>query len=121
MFIEARELDPPLFADRPNIHLDYIFINKTLEVNADFTTIESYNGTSMLNRIVLDMRFRVMCQQDYYGADCATYCVAQNDSVNGYYTCNSDGSIRCREGFRNPNNSCSEGELYLSYKTFWLL
>ena len=114
MYIEARELDPPLLAPHPNVHLDYIFINRTLEVNADFTPIESYNGTSMLNRVVLDMRFRVMCMQDYYGADCTRFCVAQNNSVNGYYTCNSDGSIRCRKGFRNPNNSCREGELCLS-------
>ena len=83
-------------------------------MNADFTPRESYNGTSTSNRVVLDMRFRVMCQQDYYGADCTRLCVAQNDSVNGYYTCNSDGSIQCQEGFRNPNNNCSEGELCLS-------
>ena len=111
MFIEAIELDPPPY---PDAHLDYIFISRTLEVNADFTPIESYNGTNTSNRVILDMRFRVMCQQDYYGADCTRFCVAQNDSVNGHYTCKHDGSIQCREGFRNPNNNCSEGELCLS-------
>ena len=44
-----------------------------------------------------------MCQQDYYGVDCTTFCLAQNDDVNGHYTCNSDGSIQCREGFKNPS------------------
>ena len=111
MYIEARELDPP----SDNHPLDNIIISRTLEVNADFTPIERYNGTSMQNRVVLDMSFRVMCQQDYYGADCTRFCVAQNDSVNGYYTCNSsDGSIQCREGFRNPINNCRESELCLS-------
>ena len=80
-------------------------------MNAGFTPIKRYNGTSTSNRVVLDMRFRVMCQQDYYGPDCTRLCRAQNDSVNGYYTCNSDGSIQCREGFRNPSNNCTEGEL----------
>ena len=95
-----------------DIPLDYIFINRELAVSADFTPNEAYNGNNtMRNRVVLDMSFRVMCQQDYYGANCTRFCIAQNDSMNGYYTCNSDGSIQCREGFRNASNSCTEGEL----------
>ena len=94
-----------------DIHLDYIFINRTLAVSAEFTPTETYNGNNVMNRVVLDMRFRVMCQQDYYGADCTRLCMPQNDSVNGYYTCNSDGSIQCREGFRNTSNNCREGKL----------
>ena len=67
-------------------------------MNTNFTGIERYNGISIfLNRTIVDMRFRVMCQQNYYGADCVTFCMDQSDDVdvNGYYTCNSDGSIQC--------------------------
>ena len=113
MYIEARELDPCCTIGLDDVHLDGIFINETLGVNAGFTPIESYNGTNAKNKVVLDMRFRVMCQQDYYGPDCTRLCRAQNDSVNGYYTCDSDGSIQCREGFRNTSNNCTEGELWL--------
>ena len=81
-------------------------------MNTNFTGIERYNGTGLLNSVavIIDMRFRVMSQQDFYGADCATFCLAQNDDVNGYYTCNSDGSIQCREDFNNPSSNCTEGE-----------
>ena len=109
MYIPVRELDPT-GANR-DVSLDFIFINRMLAVSADFTPNETYTGINMMvNRVVLDMRFRVMCQQDYYGADCIRFCIAQNDSENGYYTCNSDGTIQCREGFRNTNNNCREGE-----------
>ena len=120
MYIKAEEVDlvsggSYCDSERQAIApLDDIFINRALEVNTDFTPIESYNGTSTRNRVVLDMRFRVMCQQHYYGADCTRFCVAQNDSVNRYYTCNSDGSFKCREGFRNPDDNCRESELYLA-------
>ena len=62
-------------------------------MNTSYTEMETFTG--ILNRVSLRARFRVMCQQDYYGADCSTFCVAQNhDDVNGHYTCNRrDGSI----------------------------
>ena len=108
LYIKAIEVDPPGF---PDAHLDDIFINRALEVNTNFTGTERHNGTSVfMNRTIVDVRFRVMCQQDYYGADCATFCLAQSDSVNGHYTCNSYGSIQCLEGFKNPSNNCTEGE-----------
>ena len=120
MYIVARELDPCSVACETvithDVFLDNIFINRMLEVNAEFTPIESYNGTNTINRVVLNMRFRVMCQQDYYGADCTRFCQPKNDSVNGYYTCNSDGSFQCREGFRNPSNNCTEGKVCLVYR-----
>ena len=111
MYIPVREIDPPGPADS-DVPLDSIFINRALAVSADFTPNEAYTGiNTMSNRVILDMRFQVMCQQDYYGANCTRFCRAQNDSVNGYYTCNSDGSIQCREGFRNTDNNCTEGDL----------
>ena len=110
MYIPVRELDPPGSADS-DVPLDFIFINRALAVSAYFTPNETYTGiNAMSNRVVLDMRFRVMCQQNYYGANCTRLCIAQNDSVNRYYTCNSDGSIQCREGFRKNSNNCTEGE-----------
>ena len=109
MYIPVRELDPPGSTDS-DVPLDFIFIDRALAVSADFTSNETYTGINMVNRVVLDMIFRVMCQQDYYGANCTRFCRAQNDSVNGYYTCNSDGTILCREGFRNTDNNCREGE-----------
>ena len=105
LYIKARDSDAGLIVDLINgdDDLDNIFIDQTLEVNSGFTQLEEYTG--LLNRVTIQMRLRVMCQQDYYGADRGTFCVAQNDDMNGHYTCNSDGSIQCLEGFENPQNT----------------
>ena len=108
LYIKARDADlgPSLDDD---LGLDDIIIDKALEANTGFTEKEEYTG--VLNRVSLQMRFRVMCQQDYYGADCSTFCVAQNDDVNGHYICNRNGSIQCLEGFENPQNNCRDSKL----------
>ena len=114
LYIKARDADPGFSLDDD---LDDIIIDRTLEANTGFTEKEEYTG--VLNRVSLQMRFRVMCQQDYYGADCGTFCVAQNDDVNGHYTCNRNGSIQCLEGFENPQNNCRDSKLrfeLLNYK-----
>ena len=104
MYVEAIDEDPGSDDD-----LDDIFINRRLEVNTSFTEIGTYSGN--FNRVTIQMSFRVMCQENYYGADCATFCMAQDDDENGHYTCNSDGSIQCLSGFENPSNNCRDSEL----------
>ena len=89
--------------------MDAIFIERILEVNSSFTELEQYTG--FLNTVSFQMKFRVMCQQDYYGVDCNVFCLAQSDDVNGHYTCDRNGSIQCLEGFENPNNSCRDSKL----------
>ena len=93
LYIKARDSDAGLIVDLINSDddLDDIFIDRTLEVSSNFTELEVYTGE--LNRVTIQMRFRVICQQDYYGADCSIFCVAQNDNMNGHYTCNSDDSF----------------------------
>ena len=54
-------------------------------------------GRRSSTRIIL----RVYCNANYYGADCDTYCVAQDNSRNGHYTCDdSTGNKICRKGWR---------------------
>lgn len=38
---------------------------------------------------------------DYYGVDCATYCVARDDST-GHYNCDTNGGKNCLEGWSGP-------------------
>ena len=103
MFIRAYD-DDPIFDD----HLDNIFIEMELAESSNFTTVMEFTGD--LNRVSVSMSFRVMmCQENYYGVSCETFCLAREDDVNGYYTCNNDGSIRCRPGFENTTNNCRDG------------
>ena len=107
MYVRAMDDDAGFSSDD---HLDNIFINGALQVSNDFTEVMEYRG--IWNRVTVGMSFRVRCQNNYYGADCDTFCVAQDDDENGHYTCNSDGSIQCREGFEDTSNECIErGEL----------
>lgn len=40
-----------------------------------------------------------MCSANYFGTDCATYCIPRDDSL-GHYTCNSNtGSKICINGW----------------------
>ena len=108
-YTEAKDSDSGISGDDD---IDDIVINKALEVNTNYTEMETFTG--ILNRVSFRARFRVMCQQDYYGADCGTFCVAQNDNVNGHYTCNRrNGSIQCLEGFENPNNNCRDSKFIM--------
>ena len=107
LYIKARDADFGLSADDD---LDDIIINRELEVNTTYTGMELFTGIH--NRVSFQARFRVTCQQDYYGTCCNTYCVPRNDDRNGHYTCNErDGSIQCLEGFENPNNNCRGSKL----------
>ena len=95
----------------PDDHLDYIFIEMQLNVteNDDFTAVTEFTG--IMDKVSVNMSFRVrMCREDFYGANCDVMCIAQNDDINGYYTCNGDGSIQCRPGFRNDSNNCRDGK-----------
>ena len=110
LYIKARDSDPGLSGDDD---LDDIIINRALDANAGFTAMEEYTG--ILNRVTIRVRFRVMCHQNYYGVSCATFCIAQNNDMNGHYVCNSDGSIQCTEGFENPTNNCRDSKLQIMH------
>ena len=99
----VRAMDEDMFGDD---FLDDIFITRTLQVSNVFTEVMEYTGNN--NKVTVGMSFRVRCQNNYYGADCDTFCEAKDDDVNGHYTCNSDGSIQCREGFEDTNNECRD-------------
>ena len=108
LYFKAKDSDPN-FSDDDD--LDDIFIDRTLEANTGFTEMEEFSGIHSI--VSFRARFRVMCQKDYYGAQCNTHCVAQNDDKNGHYTCNRDGSFQCLEGFENPNNNCKDSKLVM--------
>ena len=106
MYIRAFDEDPV-----DDDHLDNIFINMELSESSNFTAVQEFTGE--MNKVTVSMTFRVMCQENFYGTNCATFCVAQNDDQNGHYTCNGDGSIQCLPGFENTINNCTDGEYYM--------
>lgn len=57
-------------------------------------------------RTRLDVEFTVGCDPNYYGSSCDILCEPQDDSVNGHYTCGSQGQKICREGWTDPFTNC---------------
>ena len=105
MFIRAFDDDPVTDDLLDNIFIDIM----ELAESENFAVAKEFTGE--MNKVIVNMTFRVMmCPENFYGTNCATFCVVQNDDQNGHYTCNSDGSIRCLPGFENTTNSCRDGE-----------
>ena len=75
----------------------------SLTVAETFTTTSTYTGTNGEGSI--DLQFRVMCADTYYGPDCTTKCVPV-DGTDGHYTCNSDGSKACLSGWSGISTNC---------------
>ena len=92
--------------------LDDIFIYRSREPNTGFSQEEEYFGVG--HDVSVRLSYSITCQTNFYGRDCATFCIAQNDDNNGHYTCNSDGSLQCRDGYENPSNNCRDRKSELS-------
>ena len=108
LFIRAKDHDDWILNSDDD--LDDIFINQFQEPNKGYSRPAEYYGIN--HRVSVHLRYRIDCQPNFYGRNCATFCVAQNDDVNGHYTCNSaDGSIQCRHGYKNPSNNCRDSKL----------
>ena len=71
----------------------------------DWTTFETYEGNrgSITTATQMTMRFRVTCDDNWYGSDCNTECVPEA----GRYTCDSNGGIVCESGW--TGSSCTTG------------
>lgn len=95
LFIEV--VDNDVGDEDRNDHVDDIYAEISRSPNKQFTSEMHFNGEFGNSRISLN--FRVMCSSNYYGSDCATYCLARDDHL-GHYTCDStSGAKICLQGW----------------------
>ena len=101
LYVEVFDDDPnvPLFEDS---HVDDIYVDSTLSTSPSFTAEQWYTGDHD-SRILLS--FRVQCNANFYGSECAVYCVAQDDN-GGHFTCSSSGEKLCLSGWSDPSGNC---------------
>ena len=89
-----------------------------MELTADsrFPLREVYVGER--GNVAVDLSIRVQCLEYYYGADCFTFCLSQDNDQNGHFACNAeDGMITCLAGFQNPENDCLDtGDLLVNVR-----
>ena len=57
-----------------NDHVNDIYVTITLTPNSSFTSTRAYNSVNGMSTI--ELSFRLQCTSNFYGSDCATYCVA---------------------------------------------
>ncbi len=87
-------------------HVDDVYADVTLSPSSSFTSWRTYNGDH--GNAAITLRFKVTCSSNYYGRDCATYCV-RTDTSRGHYTCGSSGQKICLPGWTNPAGNCLTG------------
>ena len=87
--------------------MDDVYVDITISPNEQFTTATNFYGVNGNSRVRLS--FRVTCVTNYYGVNCATYCVAMDDDVNGHYSCDTNGGKNCLDGWSGPD--CTIGML----------
>ena len=109
LLIEVEDND--LFFDD---HIDDVYVTITLTPSSSFTSRQTYTGIHGNSRI--ELSFRVQCAANFYGSNCATRCVARDDS-GGHYTCGSNGQRICLSGWSGPASDCTTG-IYIVARTW---
>jgi len=89
-------------------HVDDVYIELELPSPSSIS-YQYYTGDYENSEI--EIRYRLHCLGDYYGPDCARYCV-DTDSIEGHYSCDTDGNKICNTGWTNPSLSCTTGGLH---------
>ena len=106
LFIQVVDYDPFNSDD----HIDDVYVTITRSPSSSFSSRRTYTGSYGISRI--ELSFRVQCDSNYYGSDCATYCIA-TDNSNGHYTCGTNGEKVCLSGWSNPSSNCTTGTVYI--------
>ena len=78
-------------------------INLELNPGSSFAERTTYTGIYSISGLGFDMSFRVQCSENYYGADCNTFCIPLEE----VYTCNNEGMAVCGEANRDPATNCT--------------
>jgi hypothetical protein len=64
-------------------------------------------GEHGIAQIIIQMFYR--CAMNFYGSSCAIHCQERDDDT-GHYSCASDGSRLCLDGYTDPTTNCTKPE-----------
>ena len=78
-------------------------------INLDPDLSESFKSGRYIS---ITLQYKVMCNADYYGLDCATFCVDTDDDT-GHFSCSSTGEKLCLPGWSEPTTNCLTRKLIL--------
>ncbi|ESO09537.1 hypothetical protein HELRODRAFT_109730 [Helobdella robusta] len=98
--------DDSVFGFSPD-YVDGLVYKLVAKPSASYLSAVSVS-TVMGIRTKLYFTYRVYCDANYYGDDCAKNCVGHDDSLNGHYSCDSFGNKVCLKGWENEGNNCKD-------------
>ena len=90
----------------PNDPIDVVRDDRALATSTNFTPVVTRTGDA--GKVTMTFQYRVMCQPNYYGANCFTFCRPRDDST-GHYTCDSNGDKVCLDGYTDESSDCITG------------
>lgn len=86
--------------------VDQLIHNTMAVANAEAVSSMTVMGDSGL--VTFTFVLRVQCVPFFFGPDCNTFCVGQNDS-SGRFECDpTTGAIVCLTGYQNPASNCTD-------------
>ena len=95
--IAVRIFDEDVFDDDL---IDIVVFDRIIIPGSGWVGMENRQGVH--NSATVSAEFRVDCNTNFYGSNCATFCVA-TDNSQGHYTCDSNGGRVCLSGWTNTN------------------
>lgn len=84
--------------------IDEFYYDGAVAPITDVIPLTGEHGTA---QIIVQMFYR--CAINFYGSSCATYCQERDDD-RGHYSCASDGSRQCLNGYTDPTTNCTKPE-----------
>ena len=95
--VDDRDFETPDLIDRVFV------ISNGLAISDTYTARQTYTGT--YSNVRMDVSYRAICKQNYYGSVCTVFCRGRDDST-GHYECDSQGQPVCLQGWTNTENNC---------------
>lgn len=86
--------------------VDQLVHNAMAVANAEVVSSMTVEGDGGL--VTFTFVLRVQCVPFFFGPDCNTFCVGENDS-SGRFECDpTTGAIVCLTGYQNPASNCTD-------------
>ena len=87
----------------PVTNLDTIIMRVTATKKTTYSSEMKFSGVRLSTPSIAAIKYRLICNTNYYGNYCTVYCLAEND-MNASYWCDSQtGKKICKAGFSGSN------------------
>lgn len=105
MYARVNDVDPSDVQDEGLVAEFEVPITLNPDIN-NSTDTAAYPGLRNLGQF-LRLAFQLSCEENFYGEDCAQFCIGRDDE-EGHYSCDINGGKICLDGFQDPSTNCTQ-------------